>query len=146
MTTTTETELKTPASPRQLVTYGVLSAIAACIVNAFVRIVAVSLFGVPTGFEPLGWGPIVNTTAVAVVGATAAYGILTRVSQHPDRVFLKAAFVVLVLSFVPLVAPPAFLAEAPVSVLLTLAVMHVTTAAVAVDLPRRVRIPGVRTR
>lgn len=132
MTTTTETELMKSVAATRLAAYGVFAAIVAGVMNAIVRVGAIALFDVPPGFGPLGWGPILNTTVVGVAGATAVYGVLVRTSSQPTRRFTIIAALVLIISFVPLLAPPAFLAEAPGSVLLTLAVMHVTTAAAVV--------------
>lgn len=134
MTTTTAPELAEWVPTTRLALYGAYATIAACVVNALVRLLALGVFGVPADFDPLAWGPILNTTVVSVVGATAVYGLLARVSTRPTRTFTIVAAVVLALSFVPLVAPPSFLAGAPWSVLATLGVMHVTTAAVAVGL------------
>ncbi|MFC6963655.1 DUF6069 family protein [Halocatena marina] len=127
MTTTTETESMESVAATRLAAYGLFAAIVAGAMNAIVRVGAIALFDVPR-FGPLGWGPIVNTTVVGVAGATAVYGLLVRTSSQPTRRFTIIAAAVLVISFVPLLVPPAFLAEAPGSVLLTLAVMHVTTA------------------
>lgn len=142
MTTTTESEPTAPVELPRLVTYGIIAVILASVVNAFIRVVATTLLGVPADFGPLGWGPVVNTTIVGVVGASGVYGLLTRLSKRPNRTFLGIAAVGLVLSFVPLLVPPAFLAAAPASVLWTLAVMHVTTATVVVGLLPRTRAPG----
>lgn len=130
----------------RLATYGVLAVAVATVVNAIVRVVAVSLLGVSAEFEPLGWGPVVNTTVVAVVGATVVYGLLTYVSTTPIRTFRIIAAVVLVVSFVPLLVPPPFLAGAPWSVLVTLAAMHVTTAVVVIGILPRATGSGVSTR
>lgn len=144
MTATTETTSTAPVPATRLAIDGVLAVVVASVVNVLVRFVAVSPLAVPAEFGPLGWVPVLNTTAVGVLGATAVYGILTRVSERPDRAFLGIAAAVLALSFVPLLVPPAFLAGAPASVLGTLAVMHVTTAVVAVGLLLRRRPGGGR--
>lgn len=146
MTTTTETVTVTPVALTRLASYAVLAAIVATAMNVFVRVVAIALFDVPAGFGPLGVAPIVNTTVVGVVGATGVYGLLVRVSRRPNRAFLGTAAVVLALSFVPLLVPPPFLAEAPASVLWTLAAMHVTTAGVVVGLLQRTGNTGILSR
>lgn len=142
MTTTIEMERTAPVAVTRLATHGLVAVIVASVVNVFIRFAAVDMFNVPTGFGPLGWGPVINTTVVAAIGATVVYGLLTRVSQRPDRAFLKVTIVVLVLSFVPLLVPPAFLAEAPMSVMGTLAVLHVSTAGIVVGLLLRTRRSG----
>lgn len=141
MSTTIETETSGSVAATRLAAYAALAAVVAVAVNVLVRVVATTTLDVPTGFGPLAWGPVVNTTVVGVLGATVVYGLLTRVSNRPNRDFARVALVVLVLSFVPLLAPPAFLVDAPASVPVTLAVMHVTTAAVAVGLLPRASNP-----
>lgn len=143
MTTTNETERTERITVTRLAITGVLAAVVAGVVNVLVRVLATTLFDVPAGYQPLGWGPVVTTTVVGVVGATAVYGLLMRVAKRPNRTFLGVAAVVLVLSFGPLVAPPAFLADAPPSVLGTLAVMHVTTAVIVVGILVRASPPEV---
>ncbi|WP_227355932.1 DUF6069 family protein [Haladaptatus salinisoli] len=143
MTTTIDSERTTSVTVTRLVTYGVLAAVTATVVNALVRLVAIMLLDVPRGFAPLGWGPVINTTVAGVLGATVVYGLLTRISKYPDRGFLRIALVVLLLSFIPLIVPPAFLAAAPWPVLGTLAVMHVTTTVTAVSFLLRAADTGV---
>lgn len=146
MTPTTETDASATIAVSRLATYGLLTAIIASAVNVLVRLAATSLFDVPAGFGPLGWGPVINTTVVGVIGATVVYGLLSRFSSRPNRDFVGVALVVLLLSFVPLFVPPAFLAGAPVSVLGTLAVMHVTTAVAVVGLLPHAPNTGVASR
>lgn len=146
MTTTTETESIAPVATTRLATYAILAVVVATVVNVFVRTAAVAVFGVPAGFGPLGIAPVVNTTVAGVLGATGVYGLLLRVSTRPNRAFLRTAIVVLALSFAPLLVPPPFLAEAPASVLGTLAVMHVTTAGVVVGLLPRTGNTGTPLR
>lgn len=133
-TTVTETDSTATVTTTRLALYGALTAITAIGVNALVRLLALGVFDVPSGYDPLGWAPILNTTIAAVIGATVLYGLLTRVSNRPNRTFAVVAAVVFLLSFVPLLVPPAFLADAPASVFVTLGVLHVTTAAVVLAL------------
>ena len=133
-TTVTETDSTVTVTTTRLALYGALTAITAVGVNVLVRLLALGVFDVPSGYDPLGWAPILNTTIVAVIAATVLYGLLTRVSNRPNRTFGIVAAVVFLLSFVPLLVPPAFLAGAPPSVFVTLGVLHVTTAAVVLAL------------
>lgn len=132
MSTTTDTRAVSTVSATRLASFGVLAAIVASAVNLLVRGAAIVLFNVPAGYGPFGVGPVTTTTVIGVVGATGVYGVLSRVSKRPIRAFVAIGAAVLVLSFVPLIAPPAFLAEASASVLGTLGLMHVTTAGVVV--------------
>lgn len=134
MTTTNETERTEHIGLTRLAISGLLAAVVAGVVNVLVRVLATTLFDVPDGYQVLGLGPVVTTTLVGVIVATAVYGIVARVSKRPNRTFLSVAVVVLLLSFGPLIAPPAFLADAPPSVIGTLAAMHVTTAVIVVGL------------
>lgn len=142
MATTAETQAVRTASMTRLATFGLLAAFVASVVNVLVRGAAIILFDVPAGFEPLAVGPVTTTTVIGVVGATAVYGGLSRVSNRPGRAFIGIGTVMLVLSFVPLLAPPAFLADAPASVIGTLGLMHVTTAGVAVGAMLRAGVDG----
>lgn len=146
MTTTRETEPSKSVAVTRLAAYGTVAAIVASAVNVLVRTIALAAFDVPAGFGPLGWGPVVTTTVVGVAGATGVYSLLTRVSARPSRTFTIVAAVVLVASFAPLVAPPPFLVGAPRPVLVTLATMHVTTAAVVVGLLPRATGSGAGSR
>lgn len=142
MSITTESHAIPPVTMTRLATFGVLAAIVASVVNVLVRGAAVLLFDVPGGVGPFGVGPVITTTVIGVVGATGVYGVLSRVSKRPVRAFIGTGTVVLVLSFVPLLAPPAFLAEAPATVLGTLGLMHVTTAGIVLGAMRRAEFEG----
>jgi hypothetical protein len=137
MATAVDTESPTRVGRHRLVKYGLLAVLVAVIANALVRIVVLSVVTAPAGFWPLGWGPVIASTAVGAVGATIVYGVITRVSHRPNRTFTVVAAVALVLSFVSFVSPPPVLAAAPASMLAALAVMHVVGA---------VAIVGVLTR
>lgn len=132
MSTTTESHAVSTVSVSRLITFGVLAAIVACVVNLLLRGAAIILFDVPAGYGPFGVGPVTTTTLIGVVGATGVFGVLIHVSKRPIGTFLGIGAAVLVISFLPLLAPPTFLAGAPPSVLGTLGIMHVTTAVIAV--------------
>lgn len=142
MSFTTETQATPSVAVIRLASFGVLAAIVASVVNVLVRGAAVLLFDVPGGVGPFGVGPVITTTVIGVVGATGVYGVLSRVSKRPVRAFVLIGTVVLVLSFVPLLAPPAFLAEAPATVLGTLGLMHVTTAGIVLGTMMRAEFDG----
>lgn len=129
---TVEPNVSTSIGTSRLARYGLLAVILASVVNALVLLTALGAFDVPAEYDPLGWGPVLVSSIVGALGATIVYGLLARVSNRPNRAFTIIAAVVLIVSFVPLVSPPAELAGAPISVLVTLGGMHVTTAAVAV--------------
>jgi hypothetical protein len=136
-TTAAVNTASTRVGATRLAQYGLLAVILAIIVNALVLVTALGVFGVPTEYEPLGWMPVVVSSAIGMIGATLVYGLVTRISERPNRSFVIVASVVLLVSFAPLVSLPAELVGAPQSVLVTLGLMHVTAAAVAVSvLPR----------
>lgn len=142
--TTTQTDGPARIAPSRLALAGTLALVVASAVNVLLGGLATSLLGVSAGYGPLGWGPVVNTTVAATIGATVVYGLLDRVTERPNRAFLGVAGFALLVSFAPLVAPPAFLADAPTPVLVTLAAMHVTTALVVVVVLVRAGAQGRR--
>ena len=99
--------------------------------NAAVLTGALALDVAP-GFRALAWPPVMLLTVGGALGAVAAYWVLSRVSETPDRHFTLLAAVLLVVSFVPdlvlLSADPA----ATVAGVVVLMVMHVTVAAACV--------------
>jgi hypothetical protein len=142
MATTVETE---PAfvGVNRLVKYGLFAVIAASVVNVGIRVIALAVFGVSSEFGPLGWGPVIVTSAVGAVGATIVYGVISRYSRRPNKMFTIIAAVVLVLSFGSFLAPPPVLAGAPLTVITTLGAMHVAAAVAIVGVLTRIPISGV---
>lgn len=140
MATTNEVEPGRYVGARRLATYGLAAVLAASLVNVLVLFVALALVESPAEFVggtfgPLAVGPVVGNSAVAAIGATLVYGVVTRYAARPNRTFAIVAGVVLVLSGAMFLAPN--LAGAPLRVFAVLAVMHVTAA---------VTIVGVLTR
>lgn len=121
----------------RLVKYGFLTVLAAVVANTLIRMIALSVSTVPAGFWPLEWGVVIGSTVLTTVGATIVYGVITHVSHRPNRLFTIVAAVVLVLSFGSFIVPPPVLMDAPISLLATLAVMHVIVAAVSVSVLTR---------
>ena len=145
MATTVETESSGSIGVNRLVRYGLFAVIAASVVNAVIRVVALALFDVPAEFElfPLGWGPVMVTSAVGAVGATIVYGMISRYSHRPNWTFTIVAAVVLVLSFGTILSPPPALAGAPLTVFTMLGAMHVAAAVAIVGVLTRIPISGV---
>lgn len=133
MATTVETQ-PTRVGVNRLAKYGLLTVFVAVAATALIRMVALALVNAPADFVPLplGWGPAIASSALGAVGATVAYGVITRVSQRPNRTFTVVATVVLVLSFVPMLTLPPTVADALAPVMPALAVMHVTVAVISV--------------
>jgi hypothetical protein len=139
MATAVETESPTRVGVNRLVKYGLLTVLVAIAATALVRAVTLALVGAPADFIPfpLGWGPVIASTALGAVGATVAYGVVTRVSQRPNRTFTIVAAVVLVLSFVPMLTLPPEFADAIAPVMPALLGMHVVVAVVSVGVLTR---------
>jgi hypothetical protein len=129
----------------RLLRVGALVVAAAVAVNVVVRTVAVSLFGIGEGFLALDLGPTVMFTVIGVAGAVVVFGLISRFSRRPVRLFRWVALVVLVISLIPdvLVAPS--IPGATIPGVLTLMIEHVASWAVAVTLlPRLTAGQGER--
>jgi hypothetical protein len=142
--TTAETESPTSVGMKRLAQYGLFAVFVAVAATALIRVVALAFVDIPVDFVPLplGWGPVIAISALGAIGATVVYGVITRVSQRPNRTFTIVATIVLVLSFIPMLTLPPELAAAIAPVLPALAVMHVTVAAGSVGVLTRVSNAG----
>lgn len=107
----------------------------AVVVSVVVNVALVLLAGaldVAPGFRPLSVPPVAFLSAIGAVGAAVVYWLLGRVSETPDRTFVRVAAAVLLVSFVPdlglLAADPA----ATVLGVLVLVIMHVVVAVASV--------------
>ena len=118
----------------RLARVGAVAVAAAVVVNVLIRTVAVALFGIGEGFEPLGLGATVVFTLVGMTGAVVVFGLILRFFRRPVRLFRRVALVVLLVSLVPDVLM-LFLDSVPgatVAGVVTLMVEHVASWAVAV--------------
>lgn len=140
MTTAVDAEASTRVGANRLIKYGLFAVIAASVVNALFRVIALAVVDIPAAYFPLplGWGPVLASSAIGAVGATVVYGVITRYATRPNRTFTIVAAVVLVLSFGNLLTPA--LAGAPLAVYAILAVMHVTAAVAIVAVLTRAPI------
>lgn len=110
---------------------GGVAVVGSLAVNAAILYAALDL-GVAPGFEPLSWRSVLFLTAFGAVAATAAYLVVRRLSDNPDRTYRLLAGVALVASFVPDVF---MLPDEPNSTtngILVLMLMHVTVAVICV--------------
>jgi hypothetical protein len=120
-----------PVAMERLLWVGPLAAISAAIANAVVYFVASALGAMPQDFVVEGSGPItlapvVFSSSIGAVGAAMVFAIVALLARRPIRTFRIVAAVVLVLSFVtPLTIP-----GAPLSMILTLELMHVVAAVI----------------
>ena len=79
-----------------------------------------------------GTGPVTAMTVIfssvlAVIVATLFYAVLRRRARRPERTFLIAGTVLLVVSL----AMPFSIPDVPMKMAVTLALMHITTAVIA---------------
>ena len=108
-----------------------LAAVAAAVGNAVVYFVASALGAMPQDFVVQGSGPItlapvVLSSLIGAAGAAVIFAVVVLLSRRPIWTFRIVAVVALVLSFVtPLTIP-----GAPLSLILTLELMHVVTAVI----------------
>ena len=118
----------------QLLWVAPLTALAAAVANALVYLVATAAGAIPSGFvipgpeTPLTLGMVVGTTVVPALLAGVVFALLGRFTRRPVRNFVVLAVVLLMLSF----ATPLTIARAPLSMVVTLELMHVLAAVVIV--------------
>ncbi|WP_306060680.1 DUF6069 family protein [Natronococcus wangiae] len=139
--TTTKSETNGTVGAFRLIKYGLLTAIAASIVNVLVLFTGLTMVEFPSEFVggpfgPLAVGPVIGNSAVAAIGATFVYGVIARYSARPNRTFVIVAGAVLVLSFAMFLAPD--VSGAPPRVFAVLVVMHATAAVTIVGVLTRV--------
>ena len=106
-----------------------LAAIAAAVANAGVYFVALVLRAMPQDFliqgsGPITLAPVVFSSLIGAAGAAMVFTAVALLSRRPIRTFRIVAAVVLVLSF----ATPLTIPGAPLSMILTLELMHVVAA------------------
>lgn len=132
-----ESEPSKHVSTNRLAKVGSLAAMTVIVVNVLVLEFALAVVDVPAAFEPLplGWGPVVVSSAIGAVGATVVYGAVARYATRPNRTFTLVAAAVLVLSYGNFFTP--VLAGAPATVYAILGLMHVTAAVTIVAILRR---------
>ena len=96
MTTTTA-----PATARPLWQVGLLTVLAAVVVNVLYLQVLLAAFPLPRDFLPFTPGPITFFTLLGALGAVLAFALVRRLSAHPVRTFWIVAVIALILSVVP---------------------------------------------
>ena len=108
-----------------------LAAVAAAVGNAVVYFVASALGAMPQDFVVQGSGPItlapvVLSSLIGAAGAAVIFAVVVLLSRRPIWTFRIVAVVALVLSFVT----PLTISGAPLSLILTLELMHVVAAVI----------------
>ena len=108
-----------------------LAAVATAIANTVVYFIAATLDTMPQDFVVQGSGPItlapvILSSLIGAAGAAVVFTVVALLSRRPIRTFRIVAAVVLVLSF----ATPLTIPGAPISMILTLELMHVVAAVI----------------
>ena len=108
-----------------------LAAVAATVGNAVLYFIASALGAMPQDFVvqdsgPITVTPVVLSSLIGTAGAAVVFAIVALLSRWPIRTFRIVAAVVLVLSF----ATPLTIPGAPLSMILTLELMHVVAAVI----------------
>ena len=80
---------------------GILTIIAAVIMNAIIVFAAHEAFTVAATFTPLQFESVIPATAIAVTGALIVFAFIVMRSQQPVRLFRRIAVAVLVVSIIP---------------------------------------------
>lgn len=113
-----------------------LAAGGAAIVNGIIFVIAEAAGFIPRNFvielvgQSLSLAPVVGSTIVGVIIGAVVFAIMGRFARRPISLFRIVAIVVLVLSF----AQPLLIAGAPLSMILTLELMHIVAGAFAIGL------------
>jgi hypothetical protein len=113
---------------------GLVAAVAAAAANVIVFFIASALgampqtYLVPAAGQPIGIMQVVSSTVIGAVGATIVFAIIARFARQPIRLFRIVSVVALILSFGTFLG----LSGAPVSLVMTLALMHIVAAVVIV--------------
>ncbi|MCA1717439.1 MAG: DUF6069 family protein [Actinobacteria bacterium] len=120
---------------KRLLWAGPLAAVSAAVANAVVYFVASALGTMPQDFVVQGSGPItlapvVVSSLIGAAGAAVIFTIVALLTRRPIRTFRVVAAVVLALSF----ATPLTIPGAPLSMILTLELMHVVAAVIIVGM------------
>ncbi|WP_101295493.1 DUF6069 family protein [Halegenticoccus soli] len=115
-------------SRTSIVERGLIALALAVLANALIRGIAVALVSGAESVDPLGWGPVLVSTAVAATMATGVYAALVRFTGRPTRNFVALAAVVLVASLIPIATVAPSIPGVTTPVLGALVAMHVASA------------------
>ncbi|WP_048075786.1 DUF6069 family protein [Halorubrum sp. AJ67] len=120
-----------PIDTQTLIARGVVALAIALIVNLVLGWVALTQ-NLVASTEFFQYPPIVVWTLLGMVGATVVYRVLTQRSTAPDRIFVRIAAIVLVLSFIPDLGLALFTDSVTLSEAIGLMSLHVPPAIVTV--------------
>lgn len=152
MTTTahpaeTTTSTRAEVSVRTALVAGAVAGLLAAVLNVIVATTARAVFDVSDDFMPLTPGPVVMWTVLGVIVGALGWRLIVNKSSDSGALLRRLVPTVLVLSFIPDVA--LLVSDAmpgtTTAAVLSLMVMHVITAAVAVVAYRRAMPPASPT-
>ncbi|WP_375401740.1 DUF6069 family protein [uncultured Amnibacterium sp.] len=135
-TTTTRTRTGTTAAASRIALAAVVAAVLTSVVNAAIALIAVALGATAT--PPLTPAIDIAFSVVTSVAGAIGWTIVNRRAADPRRVLKVLAPALLVVSFIPDIALGAATAAATgIAPILALALMHVTTMAIALTVYAR---------
>jgi uncharacterized membrane protein YhaH (DUF805 family) len=105
-----------------------IAAVAAVVANVLLRAIAIAVFDIPESFEHIELRAVVLSTLIGVTAAGVVYALIARRARDPDRTFTIVAVVAFLLSL----AAPLSLGFDETAAVITLMLMHGTTAATVV--------------
>ena len=128
---------------------GLIALIGSLIANAIVDTVFFPMTGVPESVMTFNIaGPVGAFTTIGVIGATIVYAVVRKLSSDPNKVFIRIAAVVLIVSFLPDLfvhnLGPMFAAITTSGAVLLMA-MHILCAAVTVTVLTKLTRPVAAT-
>jgi hypothetical protein len=100
-TQTASSALKRQGLSAQFWRVGLLTLLAAIVINICIALAAHTLFTVSPTFVPLQVASVIPATVVAVTGALLVLALISWRSQHPVRLFRRIALLVLLVSIIP---------------------------------------------
>ncbi len=139
MFSTSQTESKRRSISGRLWWIGLLTVLAAVLVNVLIALITKALFFVAPTFSPLQLGGVIVFTVIGAVGAVIVFSLTLRWAKRPIHLFQRIAWVVLLVSLIPDVLLP-FVQLFPGTTLPevgALILMHVATGLICIgSLPR----------
>jgi uncharacterized membrane protein YeaQ/YmgE (transglycosylase-associated protein family) len=106
-THTSQATLKHSGAFGRLWRVGLLTVLAAVIMNTLISLLAKALFSVAPTFQPLQVEGFIPSTVIGVTGAVVVFALIMRWAKQPIRLFQRVAVAVLLISLLPDLLLPA---------------------------------------
>ena len=121
------------ASIGQIAQAGAMAAVISAVVNAVLYLITSAMGFFPSSVvtpagQPFSIAPVIIISVISSLGAAVGYWLCVRFARDPNRVFYIVAAVVFVLMFFN----PFTLRGAPAGMIITLELMHVVVAGLAI--------------